>query len=538
MAVLQISKIQVRRGLKNSGIGVPQLSSAEFAWAVDTQELYIGNGSIAEGAPYVGNTKILTEHDNILELAGSYQFGYPTVTSSVPRSLQDKIDEIAVSVKDFGAAGDGTSDDADAFELAADQLFNVVTSTLKKTLIVPNGEYYFSRNINLPNGVILKGETQLGAVLNINEYNIVFSESRTTNVLFENLTIKHTTGHTDITGLADSEFAKVKFTSNYTLSDDTIDLFESNASVYWENSNFDERVTNFKFKECIFDSVILGTKTIHLSNVTTEVLFQDCVFHNCHGGSVIDSTPTQENRWIFDNCKYDKIASFAFIANKGRATVIRDTVFRNCGNGRNTPEFPVTPMVFFGEYQGNELINCSSDRSQLTDNASTEGFPIAINANKAVLTDMFYSDIGLVSDFRTLVVFGLNAQYLHNPVTDLDEESVETYMSCYKIEYILRLGIGMRKGTLVIGIDNGTVIDGPNISISDNYTYSSSSSTSNDGIRMTEFKFNAVLRDNNGDDLPDTMVLSYMNPIEHPIDDSTSIAGEPGDVTFSITYGV
>lgn len=529
MAVLQISKIQVRRGLKSSS-GVPQLSSAEFAWAVDAQELYIGNGSIAEGAPYVGNTKILTEHDNILELIGSYQFG---VAGSEPRSLQDKIDEIAVSVKDFGAAGDGASDDADAFELAADRLFNSVTSALKKTLIIPNGEYYFSRSINLPDGVILKGETQLGAVLNIGEYDIEFSESRTTNVLFENLTIKHTTGYVDITGVADSEFAKVKFTSNYTLSDATINLFESSASVYWENSNFDQRVTNFKFKECIFDSVILGTKTVQQSAVTTEVLFQDCVFHNCHGGSVIDSTPAQENRWIFDNCKYDKIASFAFISSKGRTTVIRDTVFRNCGNGTNTPEFPITPVVFFGEYQGNELIDCSSDRNQSTDNSSTEGIPIVINANKAVLTDMFYSDIGLVNDFRTLVVFGLNAQYFYNPVNDSEETDVMTYMSCYTIEYVLRLGVGMRKGTLSIAVDNG-----PNISISDNYTYSSSSSTSDNGIRMTAFKFNAALRDNNGDALPDTVVLSYMNPIDHPIDDSTSIAGEPGDITFSVCYGV
>ena len=61
MAVVQISKIQIRRGKKNSSSGVPQLSSAELAWAVDTQELYIGNGSTTEGAPYVGNTKVLTD---------------------------------------------------------------------------------------------------------------------------------------------------------------------------------------------------------------------------------------------------------------------------------------------------------------------------------------------------------------------------------------------------------------------------------------------------------------------------------------------
>ena len=67
MAVVQISKIQIRRGKKNSDSGVPQLSSAELAWAVDTQELFIGNGSVEEGAPQVGNTKILTNNDNILE---------------------------------------------------------------------------------------------------------------------------------------------------------------------------------------------------------------------------------------------------------------------------------------------------------------------------------------------------------------------------------------------------------------------------------------------------------------------------------------
>ena len=96
MAVVQISKIQIRRGQKNSSSGVPQLSSAELAWAVDTQELYIGNGSVQEGAPYVGNTKVITEHDNILELANSYRFSSddPAITLSQPRTLLGKVDEI------------------------------------------------------------------------------------------------------------------------------------------------------------------------------------------------------------------------------------------------------------------------------------------------------------------------------------------------------------------------------------------------------------------------------------------------------------
>ena len=46
MAVVQISKIQLRRGKKLTS-GLPQLASGELAWAIDTQELYIGNGAVA-----------------------------------------------------------------------------------------------------------------------------------------------------------------------------------------------------------------------------------------------------------------------------------------------------------------------------------------------------------------------------------------------------------------------------------------------------------------------------------------------------------
>jgi len=54
MAVVQISRIQLRRGKRNEGSGLPQLASGELAWCVDTQELFIGNGAVSEGAPAVG----------------------------------------------------------------------------------------------------------------------------------------------------------------------------------------------------------------------------------------------------------------------------------------------------------------------------------------------------------------------------------------------------------------------------------------------------------------------------------------------------
>jgi len=66
MAVTQISKIQIRRGLQEN---LPQLSSAEMGWSIDEQRLFIGNGTLAEGAPMTGVTEILTAQSRYTELA-------------------------------------------------------------------------------------------------------------------------------------------------------------------------------------------------------------------------------------------------------------------------------------------------------------------------------------------------------------------------------------------------------------------------------------------------------------------------------------
>jgi hypothetical protein len=59
MAVIQISQIQVRSGLQQD---LPQLATGEFGWSIDTQRLFIGKGTLAEGSPTTGVTEILTEY--------------------------------------------------------------------------------------------------------------------------------------------------------------------------------------------------------------------------------------------------------------------------------------------------------------------------------------------------------------------------------------------------------------------------------------------------------------------------------------------
>ena len=59
MAVIQVSQIQVRSGYQED---LPALATGEFGWCVDTQRLFIGKGTLAEGAPVTGVTEILTEY--------------------------------------------------------------------------------------------------------------------------------------------------------------------------------------------------------------------------------------------------------------------------------------------------------------------------------------------------------------------------------------------------------------------------------------------------------------------------------------------
>lgn len=170
MAVVQISRIQLRRGKENSGSGLPQLASGELAWAIDTQKLYIGNGAVGEGAPAVGNTKILTEADNLLDY-GSYIYkegvsliqtgddvNYPIV-----RSLQNKLDDY-VSSADYGivplAENDNTTDQTADIQRAITNLFldTVGNGTRARVVLTfQPGRYRFTSTIYIPSYVRIEG---------------------------------------------------------------------------------------------------------------------------------------------------------------------------------------------------------------------------------------------------------------------------------------------------------------------------------------------------------------------------------------------
>ena len=168
MAVVQISRIQVRRGQKNQGSGLPQLASGELGWAIDTREMYIGNGAVSEGAPAVGNTKLLTQYDDIFALANSYAYKADdayiqtgsTSVSPVQRTLQNRLDD-RVSVRAFGVTGDSSQAAKVPLQRAIDQLYlNSATKGSEKSRVVLHleaGIYSIDGTVYIPPNATIKG---------------------------------------------------------------------------------------------------------------------------------------------------------------------------------------------------------------------------------------------------------------------------------------------------------------------------------------------------------------------------------------------
>lgn len=528
MAVVQISRIQVRRGRKNDGIGVPQLSSGELAWAVDSQELFVGNGSVAEGSPYVGNTKILTEHDNILDLATSYQFaGNDTsIINSVPRSLQTKLDEY-VSVLDFGAVPDGLTDCVSAFERAFEDLFQNADNKFKKKLLVPNGIYAFSSDLRIPSTAVIEGENRDQTVLLLGTNNILFvtetgleigdftSVNRPTNIRISNLAVSRTTGRLVLSGIKNTTISSVKFQGEYQLGDTVDELATRSSAVYWENNLEGIKVDGIVFEKCYFQHNPLAVRCDQSITAETNIDFKDCKFDVCHNGIYLDGTAGQIAKWNIFDSEFSTIHNEAVITTAGRNILVSRSKFTSCGNGTASASSPATPIISFSEYLGNIVVDCKFDRHQeaaVVASNAIDAIPEVLNASSASLTDRNYAEIFLSDSFRPMAVFSALSRYI-------------------LIDYTLNLGVHSRTGTIKISITS----DKDSVSITDDYFYSSESPTAPGGALMTNFEFSVDLRNNTGwDDStlgenPETLVLYYMNPL---------LNGQTGTISYSVSYGV
>jgi len=389
MAVVSISRIQVRRGTINQGTSLPQLASGELGWAIDKQELYIGNGSTSEGAPAVGNTQILTTNTNVFELPNQYTYRsdsniQTSETVPVSRSIAERLDD-RVSIKAFGGLTPAEQLQKALFEL----YLKNNSSTTAPILYVEPGLFEITETIYVPPFATIvgagKNKTIFRKVGNFDMFKTISSDSvydgtvsnftptstqpteatQARSVRFEHMTLDIASAATSgdpryyllhLDSCRDSTFKHVRFINAGTLPADR----EVAVGVGSSTENVCTR--DNKFIDCDF----IGTKEAVYGPVTVKNnKFVRCKFDVLQRGVILGegvslSEPGAENNIISDS-QFDNINQEAFIAATGTGNRSQDNQYGD-NVGKDNGDEPAYPIVSYGR-RGNFSVDDTFERT-------------------------------------------------------------------------------------------------------------------------------------------------------------------------------
>lgn len=312
MAIVQISRITHRSGLKEN---LPQLDGAELGWAVDAQELYIGNGTPDEGAPIIGNTRILTERDDLLEFSTSYVYkgddgGYtvqtgPSENEDIERSLQKKLDDFA-SVRDFGALGDGVTDDTVAINRALFELFcRDLDPRVRRSLYFPAGVYRISDTILIPPFAKIVGEGAEGTIIQYksDDSALVDAAARTCG---NNQEIGPNISTSDIT----PRHIEISSLTFETKEDVSIFLADRVQNLKFSNVVFKGEKSTNNFSETISEqSALTFDSGTGLNTRVGDVVVDKCGFYNCNYGVRVFGAVEKIVKVTITNSEFDTLFS-------------------------------------------------------------------------------------------------------------------------------------------------------------------------------------------------------------------------------------
>jgi hypothetical protein len=377
VAVVQISRIQVRRGQKNQGTGLPQLASGELGWAVDSQELFIGNGAVSEGSPYVGNTKLLSEHDNLFEFANTYvykkglnvQTGVNT-NAPVLRTLQARLDD-RVSIRSFGGSGDG-SDQTVTIQRAIDELYlnasNKGQSQARVVLHFEAGTYALTNSIYLPPYSTIQGagadktiftSGDFPAFKTVNESSTpgTYAEDSTSttqnqarNISLSEFTIQSTGGiGIALVSCASSNFTNLNLVGNYSIGDavsgssngitlEALSTAVNTKENIFTNVNIEKFVTAVKS-----DNDVIDNKWI---NCELKTLWQGFAF-GLDTILGVDGQLTGPINNLIQTCKFDTIYRSAIKIVAGKENTSSSNKFYRVGNEGGTDINITHPVIDF-----------------------------------------------------------------------------------------------------------------------------------------------------------------------------------------------
>ena len=472
MAIVQISRITNRKGLTED---LPQLDGAEFGWCTDSRRLFIGNGTLAEGAPVIGNTEILTEFSDITVLSDyTYEdiaVGYaaqtgPTPSDPVVRTVQAKLDDQA-SVRDFGATGDGVTDDTAAINRALFQLYCVETNTqVRRSLFFPAGTYRTTGTIIIPTYAKLVGEGQDCTIINLTAvapYVARFGDSRQqigANLGF-NATLPQdieissmsftSTVNTDIFQIEAATqcwFSSVGFTGIYSAADIQDPGFQPNGADDYAAVSIASTVsgvtTQITFDRCSFTNITRGITTninnidyacrgVTVSNSRFDTLYQGVVLGT---GATIQGGGATGVRVVHNI--FDRVFAQGVVYNNVNLNATAYNAFYDVGNsiGTGTPTSAVITFGYDNNISVGDMFQRTDIQTLILPRISFIGAPTTTGSGLQV--GRYYRDRG-----RTL--------------TMINVDSTQTLISlnaaqspAFSMNYTIRKGENTRHGVLTV----------------------------------------------------------------------------------------
>jgi Pectate lyase superfamily protein len=495
MAIVQISQITNRKGL---AVDLPQLAGAEFGWSTDTRQLWIGNGTLEDGAPVIGNTEILTEFSDILAFTNTYTYkgqaaGYTVQTGPSPgtpitQSLQSWLDQFA-TVKDFGAVGDGVTDDTAAINRALYQLFcREVNPQIRRSLFFPAGVYRVTGSINIPPYATLWGEGSDNSVI-VLDAGISGYVARTADSLQQTGVNIGDSGATppEYITIANMGFSSAGDTSNIFLVQDatnctftdvgfrgastTANLTDtSNGSIGVSFASTPSLVCKqINFNNCVFSGLVYGmysatynpSSGILVSQAIQGLTVSNSQFDTLYQGILLDNTasdPTGPGATGFriTSNLFNNIYAEGIIFGNVDLNASGNNIFYDVGNHFEGDGNPYTAII---DIQSNNNISIS-DMFQRSDADAADIARINLNHTVSIATTNG-SQLAMGTYTRES---GIRAT-LFNTQSDTLFTFSTTQTKAIMINYTITRGANYRTGTIMVATNSGS----PDLNWSDDF---------------------------------------------------------------------